>query len=162
MALRRLSEKTGQARCACPVFFHSENPLLFFLGSGLFRSLERVYLGVEALEFDLFVGRKITQAAGPFLNGRRIGRTDLADFAVDNPVAALTFFDDGLTGISFKDATALGPEGTLSAGENGFTFHLILPPLCYNCSFSSKAGIIMPVEKFCQLENPRSDILRQA
>jgi hypothetical protein len=59
----------------------------------------------------------------------------LADLAVDDPLAALTFFYDGLAGVAFKNATALCPEGTLSAGENGFTLHLILPPLCFNCSF---------------------------
>jgi hypothetical protein len=77
------------------------------------------------------VSGEVAQALGPFTLGARIRRANGTDGAFHYTVAALTGFDNGLTGITFEDTAVLAPEGTLGTGKNSFAFHgMVLPPLC--------------------------------
>jgi hypothetical protein len=112
-------------------FIFNNRSLFLFAAGSLFGSFEGVDLLVGGDNFHFFMGGDVAQTLCPLPRGGRAGRTDLANGAVDDAFATLTFLNDGLAGIAFEDAAVFGPEGTLGTGLDSFTFHGIqMPPLC--------------------------------
>jgi hypothetical protein len=96
--------------------------LLFDAGS-LLGSLERIYLGFFALDFELDMRGEVADASLPFLFRGGVSAADLADGPFDNPVTPFAILYYNLTGPLRKDATLLPPESTLLTGQNRLTLH---------------------------------------
>jgi hypothetical protein len=98
--------------------------LLLFAGCGPFCRFQRVDPDIIGLNVDFLVGGEITQAAGPFCRRARISGADITNAAFNNPVTALTLFNNHLAAAAFSGATGFFPETTFGTGKYGLTLHI--------------------------------------